>query len=147
MKKNSANAKFSIAGYLLFFFPLAITIGFSVVIYGSMDSQGMNLWQIALFLLLYIGFATLLFSLIDIVRRKLMVDRPVEQILEATEKITNGDFDFKLIPLHSYYKYDDYDLIMENINKMTSELSKSEILKKNFISNVSHEIKTPLLML
>ena len=73
-----------------------------------------------------------------------MVDKPVEQILMATQKIAKGDFNLKLVPLHAYYKYDDYDLIMENINKMTEELSKSEILKNEFISNVSHELKTPL---
>jgi len=33
---------------------------------------------------------------------------------------------------------------MENINKITDELSKNEVLKTEFISSVSHEIKTPL---
>ena len=41
-------------------------------------------------------------------------------------------------------KYDEYDLIYENINTLATELSKNELLKNDFISNVSHEIKTPL---
>lgn len=73
-----------------------------------------------------------------------MVEKPVEQILSATQKIATGDFNTKLNPLHPYNKYDEYDLIIENINKMAQELSKHEILKSEFISNLSHEIKTPL---
>jgi len=142
MKNNKAT--FSFFGYILFLLPLSITVGFSIVIYQSMAKKGFELSQIALLLLLYILFAATLFSLIDIIRRRLMVDEPVAQILKATEKIATGDFNVKLIPLHSYYKYDDYDKIMENLNKMTAELSKSEVLKSEFISNVSHEIKTPL---
>jgi len=144
MKRNNISTGFSFIGYLLFLGPLAITVGFSVIIYDAMWEQGFGIVKIAFFLLIYVLFAALLFSLIDIIRRKLMVERPVEQILTATEKIAKGDFNVKLIPMHSYYKYDDYDVIMENINKMVQELSKSEILKSEFVSNVSHEIKTPL---
>lgn len=73
-----------------------------------------------------------------------MIDKPSQQILNATQKIARGDFNVKLTPLHQYNKFDQYDTIMDNINKMAKELSKSEILKNDFISNVSHEIKTPL---
>lgn len=144
MKKNNFNARFSIAGYFMFLVPLAIIVGFSIMIYHSMLEHDLSSGEVALFLILYVAVATLLFSLLDIIRRKLMVDRPVEQILNATQKIATGDFSVRLLPLHAYNKYDGYDLIMENINKITTELSKSEILKTDFISNVSHEIKTPL---
>ncbi|MBR2989160.1 MAG: sensor histidine kinase, partial [Clostridia bacterium] len=66
------------------------------------------------------------------------------KILQATEKIADGDFSTRLEITHEYGKYNQYDLIMENLNKMALELQKNEVLKTDFISNVSHEIKTPL---
>ena len=73
-----------------------------------------------------------------------MVDRPTKKILDATAKIAEGDFSTRLVIKHEYGKYNEYDLIMENLNKMAIELQKNEVLKTDFISNVSHEIKTPL---
>ncbi|MBO7187755.1 MAG: HAMP domain-containing histidine kinase, partial [Clostridia bacterium] len=72
------------------------------------------------------------------------VERPTQKILNATEKIAEGDFATRLEIKHEYGKYNEYDLIMENLNKMAIELQKNEVLKTDFISNVSHEIKTPL---
>ena len=73
-----------------------------------------------------------------------MIERPLKEILKATEKIASGDFSVRLEPKHPYGSYDEYDLIKEYLNIMVADLSKSEILKSDFISNVSHEIKTPV---
>lgn len=138
------SARFSIAGYFLFLLPLTIVVVSGILIYDKLLTKNIEIEFIILFLAIYITVITFLFCFVDIYRRRLMVERPVKQILQATQKIALGDFNTKLIPLHSFYKYDEYDAIMANINKMTEELSKSEILKTDFISNVSHEIKTPL---
>ena len=50
----------------------------------------------------------------------------------------------RLEPVHPYGRYDEYDRIMENLNKMAAELSKTAVLNNDFVSNVSHELKTPL---
>lgn len=144
MKNNKYVAKFSFWGYLLFFFPLCLTIGFAIAIFSLAIKNNASNAEVFVYELVYVLFITLLFCLIDIMRRRVMVDKPAEQILDATERIAKGDFKVKLIPLHTYYKYDKYDKIMENINKMATELDKSEILKSEFISNFSHEVKTPL---
>ena len=89
-------------------------------------------------------FLSLVCTLIDLFRRRIMTERPVTDILNATKKIASGDFSVRLTTLHSVDDYDDFDLIKENLNAMAVELDKSEILKTDFISNVSHEIKTPL---
>jgi len=86
---------------------------------------------------------TLLFGTIDYVRRKIMVDRPVKSITEATEKIMSGDFSVRIAPMQSA-GMEGFDQIAVAINKMAQELSGVETLRTDFIANVSHEMKTPL---
>ena len=147
MKNKYLGARFSFIGYLLFLMPVVVIVSLAIVLFNCLLQVTSNLLVIGGVILGYILLVTLWFCLIDIVRRKIMIDKPVFQILNATQKIAKGDFNVTLVPLHTHYKYDQFDLIIENINKMTSELSKSEILKTEFVSNVSHEIKTPLMVI
>lgn len=98
----------------------------------------------ALRTLFNILFICLFMSVIDGVRRRLFTHRPVARILDALSEITQGDFSVKIKPLHKKRAFNEYDLIIEDINKMATELSSIETLKADFISNVSHELKTPL---
>lgn len=145
MKKARKEKTKTVLGYLLFFMVIAVTVTVAMFIYGLADklSNG-NTAVISVWMLMGIIVLSLLCTLFDIVRRKKMVDKPVNEILSATEKLTSGDFSVRLTPKHPFNKYDEFDLIKENLNAMASELGKSEILKTDFIANVSHEIKTPL---
>lgn len=84
------------------------------------------------------------FCVVDLVRRKITTEMPVRRILAATEQIMKGDFDVRIAPWHEWGKYDEFDLIAENIGRMAAELSHTEMLRADFISDVSHEIKTPV---
>ena len=132
-------------GFLLFFLTNTLTVGVSIAVFVATNrATGGDTGALALVTLLtVIGFAAL-YSLIDVFRRKNMIDKPVEEILSATDRISEGDFDVRLEITHGIASYDDFDLIKENLNKMAGELSRSEILKNDFLSGVSHEIKTPL---
>lgn len=142
-KKRRVKEAFS--GYFAFFSVIALTVTFAVIIYdGVREVYGADKKAISAIMLVVCLGLSLFCTTIDFVRRRLTVDRTVEQILEATEKIKNGHFEVRLIPAHSYKKYDDLDYIMENVNRMAEGLSENEMLKNDFISNVSHEIKTPL---
>ena len=145
MKNKNNYSRFSIVGFLLFFVTLGLTATLSIFVYHiTIKNTNHNTWIVALSVFFTIFFGAIVCSLIDIIRRRRMVDKPVKKILEATEKIASGDFSVKLNHTNEYAKYDQYDLIFDNINTMTAELSKNEVLKNDFISNVSHEIKTPL---
>lgn len=136
-----SNLKASLQGYLIFFITVAINSSLAVVIYSSIKDKEENF--IAGILILYIFFSSILCATIDFIRRRLTVDKPVREILEATKKMTYGNFDIQLEPSHKR-NYTSYDLIKLDLNRLALELSKIEMLKSDFISNVSHEIKTPL---
>lgn len=85
-----------------------------------------------------------IFYIIDIIRRKMTVERPVNRILEAAEKIMKGDFSVRIKKQSRFATDDQFNEIIECFNKMAKELSSVETLRTDFIANVSHEMKTPL---
>ncbi|MEK4325774.1 HAMP domain-containing sensor histidine kinase [Paenibacillus sp. FSL R7-0312] len=62
-------------------------------------------------------------------------------ILTAMRQISKGDFK---IELENSRQYRQFGGIVEGINEMANELSRMETLRQDFISNVSHEIQSPL---
>ena len=145
MKKPKDRKANQIWSYLVFFLVIAVIITmtipiFAVVSQKSGDDKAMQ----AIVMLLVIIFLAGVGTVFDALRRKLMIEQPVEKILEATQKIASGDFSVKLTVDKPYHRQNQYDTIMENINIMTAELSRNEVLKNDFVSNVSHELKTPL---
>lgn len=144
-RKSYRKTQFSITGYLGFFLMVIFVAVISILLFAYVSDKfnGQN-GIIAIITLANMFILTLIVTIIDIIRRKITVERPVKTILETTERIASGDFSVKSEPRHSLDKYDEYDVILDNINKMAIELSKTEVLRTDFVANVSHEIKTPL---
>ena len=84
-----------------------------------------------------------IFTLVDHIRRKISVDRPVKIITDATEKFMKGDFSVRISPMQGAGS-EGFNQIIIAINSMAQELSGIETLRTDFVSNVSHEMKTPL---
>ena len=143
-KKKVASAGFSLIGAVSFFVLIALVMQVAILAYDYIRIKTTNLVLTALLILILIILLATFCTLFDWIRRKITIERPTARILTATERISEGDFTTRLEISHEYKKYNQYDLIMENINKMATELQKNEVLKMDFISNVSHEIKTPL---
>lgn len=87
---------------------------------------------------------SLLFSMIDAIRRKFTVDKPVKRITDAAQKITQGDFSVRLEHENGLITDDKFNEIVDCFNKMAKELGSLETLRTDFIANVSHEMKTPM---
>lgn len=139
MKKNSAS---SILGFIIFFIVISFNFTVSILVYSLIQNK--ESWMVSLIMILCILISSLICCGIDFIRRRTVYTTPVNEILAATHKIASGDFNIKLKPRHAYSNYDPFDLIMDDINQMAIELEKNEVLKNDFISNVSHEIKTPI---
>ena len=143
-KKKATGSSINWVGIVSFFVLIAFVMQMAILCYDYIRERTQNLSLIAILILIEVIILAAFCTLFDWIRRKIMVDIPTKKILQATEKIAEGDFSTKLEIKHEYGKYNQYDLIMENLNKMATELQKNEVLKTDFISNVSHEIKTPL---
>ena len=89
-------------------------------------------------------FLSLLCAVIDALRRRLMVGRPVKRIIDASEKIMQGDLSVRIEKTRSLDPNDGFNIVIDYFNRMAEELAGTETLRTDFIANVSHELKTPL---
>lgn len=136
------NFKYTIFGFFMFFLTTGFNVVLGVLVYNSIKEKSDIV--VAAIILGVILVSAAICTAIDYLRRKIMIERPMNEIVDATQLMARGNFKIDLVPKHSYEYFDEYDILKENLNKMANELSKSEVLKNDFIANVSHEIKTPL---
>ena len=96
-------------------------------------------WEIPLVLTL-IGISLLVGVLVTAFLSRLFFD-PVKKLRQAMGKVAKGDFTIQLKTKSTSLEVQD---IYSGFNLMTEELRSMEVLQTDFVSNVSHEFKTPL---
>ncbi len=140
-----SHSLFSFRQYLLFFLLVSIIVTCCFLLFlTTMNMQWRDVKFSALITLGNVLFLSLLCAMIDGFRRKFIVEHPVKRILKATHRLTAGDFTARIKPFHMLDNMNEFDVIIEDFNKMALELSGTETLQTDFMANVSHELKTPL---
>ena len=66
---------------------------------------------------------------------------PITKLSKGMREVAKGNFDIRL---ETKSRFGEIQEIYENFNLMTKELGATEILQTDFVSNVSHEFKTPI---
>ena len=153
MKKEKANRKIfgTFSNFFIFFLLAAFVTTCCIMLFVSalQDSVGREFTQNEITLAAKITMVNVILisigmAVIDYLRRKLTVERPVKRITDAASKMIDGDFSVRIEPIAKLGTDDSFNEIIEVINKMAEELSSVETLRTDFIANVSHEMKTPL---
>ena len=69
---------------------------------------------------------------------------PIRKIMAAMGRLAKGDFSVRIDMSNEAYRPREIREFAESFNKAAEELSGTEILRKDFINNFSHEFKTPI---
>lgn len=87
---------------------------------------------------LFIGMGII--SIIAMLIVAKMLISPISKLTDATKKVSKEQFHFDL-PIN---RNDEIGILAENFQKMTEQLQETDEMRKQFISNVSHDFQTPL---
>jgi two-component system phosphate regulon sensor histidine kinase PhoR len=99
--------------------------------------------------LLGLFFCVLIISILGFIfrsKRREFLMGTVEPIIKALERIGQGDFNVRLENEldGDFQGHEPVKKLVQSVNSMALELSQMEELRQEFISNVSHEIQSPL---
>ena len=69
-----------------------------------------------------------------------LVSNPLQKVTESIDQVTMGQLDVSM-ELHTY---SELVKISDSFNQMTGYIHEQDVARRDFVSNVSHELKTPL---
>ena len=92
---------------------------------------------------IYIGLAAVLFAamIAALVSRQMV--RPIAALAAATRSLAAGNFDQRL----TVARDDELGDLARDFNKLTETLQSSQLARKQWVSDIAHELRTPLAIL
>lgn len=124
--------------HLSFSFPMAIIKTKDSYIIAEINAVGMG-FDIKRMVMTSNLLSLIIGSLLFLLAGKMFV-KPISKLTQATERIADGDFDIEI----KTNRKDEIGNLISSFNMMAGELKSIEILRNDFISDISHEFKTPL---
>ncbi len=89
----------------------------------------------------WVALFVLLVSVADVFFLSRYIFEPIATLSHSMNRVAKGDFKQTL---HTVSKVSEIRDSYKSFNRMTAELASTEMLQTDFISNVSHEFKTPI---
>lgn len=123
---------------------LLLMSGIHIGVIVFMDTVGWNKIIQSIVPIIYWGLVAAGLTLFTRNKMQSTYEEPMQKLAEATTKVANGDFSVYVPTLHTSDKLDYLDIMILDFNRMVEELGSIETLKTDFVSNVSHEMKTPI---
>ena len=121
----------------------AMSTGFLLICTTMMQNSD-NVWFIIAAAFTYLCVVNGVVVFIRYFVRTRYLTKPMQRLSNAARKVVAGDFSVRIDPIRKDKRKDEFEVLFDDFNTMATELQSVEILKNNFVSNVSHELKTPL---
>ena len=115
----------------------AAGIAFAVSTSASLDSM----WQGFIGLFFMTAFVVLMISFMASSVTAMRQVQPIREMAQATRRYAEGDFDVRM---RDYGRDDEVGELAASFNNMAETLQQTERQRREFIANISHELKTPM---
>ena len=103
----------------------------------SLDSM----WQGFIGLFFMTSFVVLMIAFMASSVTAMRQVKPIREMVEATRRYAEGDFDIRM---NDYGRSDEVGELAASFNAMAESLQQTERQRREFIANISHELKTPM---
>ena len=137
----------TVQNFLVFFLLVAFVITCCLMLFTStlQDSIGREFTQAeitaaAKMTMVNVMLISIAMAVIDYLRRKFTVERPVKNITDAAEKIMQGDFSVRIKPQGKFATDDSFNKVIDCFNQMAKELSGVETLRSSTQTLFSYHI-------
>lgn len=110
---------------------------FAVATSSRLDS----LWNTFISLYFAAASAIMLLSLLAVSVTASQMTLPLKEMVRATRRYASGDFSVRM---KDYYQGDEIGELSASFNQMADILQGQEVRRREFLSNLSHDLKTPL---
>ncbi len=128
--------------------PIMVGGEFRGAVFGTMPStQGLAKYvAVIIRLFAYAAIFSMIADLIIVYISVYRTTKPLRQMTKAAKQYANGDFSQRIyINEKTRSKYaTEIEELAEAFNSMAQDLSALEMSRRSFVSNVSHELKTPM---
>ena len=115
------------------------TVG-EVVAVSTMASLD-SMWQGFIGLFFMTAFVVLMIAFMASSVTAMRQVKPIREMVEATRRYAEGDFDIRM---NDYGRNDEVGELAASFNAMAESLQQTERQRREFIANISHELKTPM---
>lgn len=136
---------FSIRSYIYYFLLIAFAITCCLLLFLShLKVDYGSVYESGALTAANVVLISLIITVLDGIYHKITLEYPMKRLLKASQALIEGDFSVRIPLPHRYDSSNQLDVLTENFNRIAAELSSVETLRADFVSNVSHELKTPL---
>lgn len=141
--------QWSLRSYFVFLFIAIIIItsltSFAVVM---LLKAGLKVDGSLFFWLMLYSLLTILVGGVIMWQGSIHLTRPIQELNQAVIEVSQGNFDYQIIrktyPKDKATYHNEIDQLSQNVNQMAQDLKNLAQLRQDFISNISHELKTPV---
>lgn len=93
--------------------------------------------------LIYITVISLVISTVIALFMSKKISRPIKEMNEAAKKLGKGDYNV----VFEKCGYEELDELADTLNTATSSLKRTDVIRRELLANVSHDLRTPLTMI